>query len=57
MSEWIEACHKRDALQAELNHPSMSRVYETQATLLRTTKAAGVKCHHLLVELCAHRKR
>jgi hypothetical protein len=31
MSEWIEACHKRDALQAELNHPSMSRVYETQA--------------------------
>jgi|SRR5580700_3762878 hypothetical protein len=56
VAAWIEACQKRDALQAELNHPSMSRVYETQARLLRTTKAAGAKCHHLLVELRAHRK-
>jgi len=56
VAAWIEACQRRDALQAELNQPSMSRVYEAQATLLRTTKAAGAKCHHLLVELRAHRK-
>jgi len=56
VAEWIEACQKRDALQAELNEPTTSRVYETQVTLLRTTKAAGAKCHHLLVELRAHRR-
>jgi hypothetical protein len=55
VAEWIEACQKRDALQAELNEPSASRLYETQVTLLRTKKAAGDKCHHLLVELRAHR--
>jgi hypothetical protein len=56
VAAWIEACQKRDALQAEIDEPTISRVYETQATLLRTTKAAGAKCHHLLVELRAHRK-
>jgi len=56
VAAWIEACQRRDALQAELNEPTISRVYETQATLLRTTRAAGAKCHHLLVELRAHRK-
>ena len=56
VAAWIEACQKRDALQAELNEPTTSRVYETQVTLLRTTKAAGAKCHHLLVELRAHRR-
>jgi hypothetical protein len=56
VAEWIEACQKRDALQAELNEQTTSRVYETQVTLLRTTKAAGAKCHHLLVELRAHRR-
>ena len=55
VAEWIEACQKRDALQAEIDDPTTSRVYETQVTLLRTTKAAGAKCHHLLVELRAHR--
>jgi hypothetical protein len=56
VAEWIEACQKRDALQAEIDDPTTSRVYETQVTLLRTTKAAGAKCHHLLVELRAHRR-
>ena len=55
VAAWIEACQKRDALQAELNEPTGSRLYETQARLLRTTQAAGDKCHHLLVELRAHR--
>jgi hypothetical protein len=56
VAEWVEACKKRDTLQAEVSEPTISRAYETQATLLRTTKAAGAKCHHILVELRAHRK-
>jgi hypothetical protein len=56
VAAWIKACHERDALQAELCEPTASRLYETQATLIRTTKAAGDKCHHLLVELRAHRR-
>jgi hypothetical protein len=55
VAEWLEACQKRDALQAELSAPTTSRLYDTQATLLRTTKAAGDKCHYLLVKLRAHR--
>jgi hypothetical protein len=54
--EWLEACQKRDALQAELSAPTISRLYDTQATLLRTTKAAGEKCHYLLVKLRAQRR-
>jgi hypothetical protein len=56
VAEWAEACKKRDALQAELNEPTASRLYETQATLIRTSIAAGVRCHYLLVQLRARRK-
>jgi len=43
VAEWVEACQKRDALQAELTEPTTSRLFDTQPTLLRTTKAAGDK--------------
>jgi hypothetical protein len=56
VSEWIKACEERDAIQSELTEPTSSRLFETQATLLRTSKEAGAKCHHLLIELRAHRK-
>jgi hypothetical protein len=56
VAEWVEACKKRDALQAEVNEPTNSRLYDTQATLLRTTKAAGDECHYLLVKLRARRE-
>jgi hypothetical protein len=55
ISEWINACQKRDAIQSELSEPTISRLYETQATLLRTSKDAGAKCHHLLIQLRARR--
>jgi hypothetical protein len=54
--EWLEARHMRDALKAELNVPTFSRLYDAQATLLRTTKAADEKCHYLLVKLRAHHR-
>jgi hypothetical protein len=56
VAEWVEACKRRDALQAEVNEPTTSRLYDTQATLLRTTKAAGEECHYLLVKLRAPRE-
>ena len=56
VGEWLEACHKRDALRAELDAPTTSRLYDTQATLLRTTKDAGDKCHYLLVKLRDQRR-
>ena len=54
VAEWLEACQKRDALRAELEAPTTSRLYDTQATLLRTSQDAGDKCHYLLVELRKH---
>ena len=51
VAEWTAACHKRDALQAELSEPTTSRLYDTQATLVRTAQAAGDDCHYLLVKL------
>jgi hypothetical protein len=56
VAEWIEARQKRDALQAELNVPTISRLYDAQAKLLGTTKAAALKCQDVLVKLRAHRK-
>jgi hypothetical protein len=52
--EWLDACKKRNALQAELSAPTISRLYDTQATLLRTTRDAGDKCHYLLVKMRDH---
>jgi hypothetical protein len=54
VAEWLEACQKRDALRSELEAPTISRLYDTQATLIRTTKDAGDKCHYLLVKLRDH---
>jgi hypothetical protein len=56
-AEWIESCRERDALQAELNAPTVSRLYEAQVEFIRETSAAGAKCHDLLVKLRAGRKR
>jgi hypothetical protein len=55
-AEWIETRQKRDALQAELNDPTTSRLYDAQVEIIRQTAAAGAKCHELLVKLRAHRK-
>jgi hypothetical protein len=56
VAEWVEACKRRDALKTELSEPTTSRLYEAQATLLQTSKAAGDKCHYLLVKMRARRK-
>jgi hypothetical protein len=55
-AEWIETRQKKDALQAELNDPTTSRLYDAQVEIVRETAAAGAKCHDLLVKLRAHRK-
>src|ERR1700685_840706 len=55
-AEWIETRQRRDALQAELNDPTTSRLYDAQVEIIREASAAGVKCHDLLVKLRAHRK-
>jgi hypothetical protein len=55
-AEWIETRRKKDALQAELNAPTASRLYDAQLEIIRETTAAGAKCHDLLVKLRALRK-
>jgi hypothetical protein len=55
VAEWVEACKRRDALKTELSEPTASRLYQAQATLLQTSKAAGDKCHYLLVKMRARR--
>jgi hypothetical protein len=57
MAEWIEARQKRVALQAELDRPTASRLYDSQLRLLTAVKTAGDKCHDLVVKLRAIRKR
>jgi hypothetical protein len=55
-AEWIETRQRKDALQAELNDPTTSRLYDAQMEIIRETAAAGAKCHELLVKLRAHRQ-
>jgi hypothetical protein len=55
-AEWLETRQKRNALQAELNDPTTSRLYGAQVEIIRETAAAGAKCHDLLAKLRAHRK-
>ena len=54
--EWILADWKRSALQAELDKPTFSRSLNAQTVLVNKVKAAGDKCHSLMVALRAHRK-
>jgi len=54
--EWIETRQRKDALQAELNDPTTSRLYDAQVEIIRETAAAGTRCHDLLVMLRARRK-
>jgi hypothetical protein len=56
-AEWIESRQEKDALQAELNAPTFSRLYAAQMEIIMETTAAGIKCHALLVKLRAGRKR
>jgi hypothetical protein len=47
-TEWIKACQEQAALQAELDKPTASRLYDAQVQLFRATEAAREKCALLL---------
>jgi hypothetical protein len=55
-AEWLASRREKDALQAELNHPTISRLYETQVEIVRKTRVVGSKCHDLLVRLRSSRR-
>jgi hypothetical protein len=55
-AEWIASRREKDALQAELYHPTISRLYDTQIEIVRKTRAVGAKCHDLLVQLRSCRR-
>ena len=56
IAEWTEANRSRIALQAELDQATYCRLYSSQIKLLQMSKAAGDKCHDLIIRLRAHRK-
>jgi hypothetical protein len=56
MAEWIEADKRRSALYAEIHQPTVSRLFDDQNKLLAALKAAGDKCHVLVVKLRRIRK-
>lgn len=56
MAELTEARRKGLALQTELEHPTVSRLYGTQMMLLQAVKAAGDECHSILVAMRANRR-
>jgi hypothetical protein len=56
MAALIEARRQRLALQGELDRPTASHLYGAPVKLLQSTRAAGAKCHGLLVALRGHRR-
>lgn len=56
MADLVRARKKGAALQAELEHPTFSRLYGTQMMLLEAVKSAGDECHSLLIAMRANRK-
>jgi hypothetical protein len=55
-AEWIASRREKDALQAELYHPTISRLYDTQIEIVRKSRAVGARCHDLLVQLRSCRR-
>jgi hypothetical protein len=56
IAEWTACRLIGEALQAEIDHATYSRSFETQMKLWEENKAQGDKCHSVLVELRARRK-
>jgi hypothetical protein len=56
IADWTDCCRVGDALQAELEHPTFSRRFESEMNLWREARAQGDRCHSLLVALRQRRK-
>ncbi len=56
IADWTACRLKGEALQAEIDHATCSRLFDDQVKLWQEVKVQGDKCHKLLVELRACRK-
>ena len=56
MSDCLKAANKQTGLQAELDDPTVIRMYNEQLELERLVKAASDKSNGLIDELRVHRR-